>query len=463
MSFFCDIEGCDYKSDNNSHMKRHKANKHDIDIIWHLCKELNCKYKCKNASDLKKHMQSIHSINIEWKHCDISNCNFKTKQSSNLIKHKATIHGINIKWFNCDVEQCSFKSKSKYDITRHKRDIHDIDVTWYSCDIIDCNFKSKNESNVKKHKSNIHGIDTQIFKCDVDLCIYQSKTSGGLKRHKSNIHEIDVKWYNCDIKLCQFKSKTNSDLKQHKAAIHNINTRWFKCDVPYCNHEAKRNADLNKHKRVVHDIGDLDCESCFKKCVKLINCTFENSTLKCCKSCYFKITGHKNSSEKIVYEWLKKNYEYPIIRANQSVNGEVCLSYRPDIMYASENLVIYVEVDEYQHKTNSDYSCDERRMSDLYDETPGKLVVFIRFNPDDYFLPDKNKSTVSLQERLQILLLTLNYITENHTSLIDQNYIHCFYLFYSPNNTFISKNLPVRMVHSYDDLTHNKNDNVKII
>ena len=457
---FCDFPDCTYKSSSQDHVKRHKANIHDIDVKWNKCDQINCDYKSKNASDLKKHIANIHSINVEWKKCDIQNCTFKTKQSSNLSTHKAMNHNIDVKWFKCDMEHCTYKSKRKNQIVRHKRDIHNINVVWCDCDIPECGFKTKTNSNLKKHKSNIHGIDTKIFKCDYDLCEYQSKTDSGLKKHKSNIHNVDVKWHHCDSG-CNLKFKSNSDLKQHKAAVHNINTRWFKCDIPNCGHQAKRNTDLNKHKRNVHDIGDLNCECCYKKCAHLTHCTFETDQIQCCRACYYKITGHKSSSEKNVCDWLKLNYKYPIIKANQTVNGEVCLKYRPDIMYASENLVIYIEVDEYQHKTNNDYSCDERRMSDLYDETPGKLVVFVRFNPDVY-LPQNKETIIPLEDRLKLLLSTLNYITSNYHQLISENYIHCFYLFYSHDNKIIAKNLPTHLIYSINDLI-NIGNQVKVI
>lgn len=411
-------------------------------------------------------MTNIHLVNIEWKYCDIENCSFKAKQSSNITLHKVNVHNIGVKMFACDVDNCTYQAKQKSYIERHKMNVHNINVIWYQCDVVNCKFKSKSSSNLKKHKSNIHNINSTIFKCGIDQCEYQCKTSGGLQRHKANIHNINVKWHCCEIEKCDFKFKEKSDLTQHKAAVHNINTKWFKCDFPSCSIQTKRNADLNKHKKMVHDIGKLDCECCYKKCATLTSCVFDESTMQSCRECYYKITGYKCSSEKIVSEWLKINYKYPIIRANQKVNGEVCLKYRPDIMYASENLVIYVEIDEHQHNKNNEYSCDERRMSELYDETPGKLVVFIRFNPDSYATSTHEDNHIPLEERLQILLLTLNYISDNHKNLTDKNYIHCFYLFYSPNNAIISKNLPVHMIYSHDDLIcsiETYENNVKIM
>ena len=49
--FKCDQ--CDYKTKNNSDLKRHKSAIHDIDVKWYLCDQ--CDYKAKTNSDLKRH------------------------------------------------------------------------------------------------------------------------------------------------------------------------------------------------------------------------------------------------------------------------------------------------------------------------------------------------------------------------------------------------------------------------
>lgn len=80
-------EFCDYKTNNSSHMKQHKADKHDIDVVWYYCD--HCEYKCKRVGSLKTHKAFTHDINVVWYYCD--HCDYKTKSYDNLKKHKSTI------------------------------------------------------------------------------------------------------------------------------------------------------------------------------------------------------------------------------------------------------------------------------------------------------------------------------------------------------------------------------------
>jgi uncharacterized Zn-finger protein len=60
--FKCDIDGCTYTSLDNENLKSHKANIHDINVVWHLCSQ--CPHKTKSATSLKEHEASQHQIGI---------------------------------------------------------------------------------------------------------------------------------------------------------------------------------------------------------------------------------------------------------------------------------------------------------------------------------------------------------------------------------------------------------------
>jgi hypothetical protein len=68
--------------------------------------------------------------------------------------------------------------------------------------------------------------------------------------------------------------------------------------------------------------------------------------------------------------------------------------------------VLHVEIDEHQHdRDNGSYSCEERRISELYDEFPAKRYTVVRINPHAYshagIKPNK-------EERMQLLLRVMN-------------------------------------------------------
>jgi hypothetical protein len=116
-----------------------------------------------------------------------------------------------------------------------------------------------------------------------------------------------------------------------------------------------------------------------------------------------------------------------------------CTKYRPDKLYVSD-MVIMVECDEHQHaKTGGDYSCDERRISELFDEFGGSTIAVIRWNPDGY---ESDAPTVPRKERLARLVALFNEIRENKTTTP----IHIWYMWYDDDNPNIAENIPYTMI-----------------
>ena len=68
-----------------------------------------CKYTCKTRCHLKRHLAQKHNINVKWFACNI--CKFKCNLRSNLKRHLAQVHDIDVKLFSCDI--CEFKCKER--------------------------------------------------------------------------------------------------------------------------------------------------------------------------------------------------------------------------------------------------------------------------------------------------------------------------------------------------------------
>lgn len=266
----------------------------------------------------------------------------------------------------------------------------------------------------------------------------------------SSVHNIDTTWYCCDQPGCGHKTKHSSSIKTHKANIHDINVIWYHCDQHGCGFKAKQSANLKQHKAVVHDIGAFRCQLCEGACGKTTpwTCSKTLVQLDICRKCYLKSTGYKTRVEKQVVGWLQEHFPHPIVRQDRRVQGDACLAYRPDIMYYDglEQLTIYVEVDEHQHKYgNGSYACDEKRMSDLYDETSG-LVVFVRYNPHTYKPPHGTPKVNSGNDRRRLLLRTLENIVINWKALQDEAPLHVIYICYDQDNPNIAQRIPTRIV-----------------
>jgi hypothetical protein len=65
---------------------------------------------------------------------------------------------------------------------------------------------------------------------------------------------------------------------------------------------------------------------------------------------------------------------------NKQVEGG-CSKRRPDILIDCGSHCLIIEVDEHRHVN---YSCEEKRMVELYEDIGFRKIVFIRFNPDAY-------------------------------------------------------------------------------
>ena len=82
----CGIDGCEHKNGDTTKMKKHKASKHGINMVWFSCGEDNCDYKAKHKYTSKRHKQNFHDIGVVWHHCD--SCEYKAKEACTLKKHE---------------------------------------------------------------------------------------------------------------------------------------------------------------------------------------------------------------------------------------------------------------------------------------------------------------------------------------------------------------------------------------
>ena len=362
------------------------ANKHDIGVEWHLCNLCNSKFK--NAYTLKPHMANKHDIGVEWHPCNL--CDSKFKDAGNLERHVAFKHDIGVEWHQC--KYCNSKFKEAGNLKTHIADKHDIDVTWFQC----------------------------------EHCDYRSKKAGNLNKHIAHKHDIGVEWHPCN--LCDSKFKQASTLKLHIANKHDIGVIWHNCE--HCDSKFKQTGTLKKHKQQIHDIGNTPCIACTENHYSSI----PYKDTKVCKACFKKATGKNSRKEEIMSQYLDNlRWLKPFLmgsdKSMKSMEG--CQLYRPDKLYGSENLVLQVECDENAHKYKGvDYSCDEKRISDIYDEFPGKKHIIIRWNPDKKGI-DMDTKLKKLQE---LIKQTIDYPPDD--------LIMVYYMYYPEDSNLIVKNLP---------------------
>lgn len=90
-----------------------------------------------------------------------------------------------------------------------------------------------------------------------------------------------------------------------------------------------------------------------------------------------------------VIDKLKENFQEKFtMRFDKIVEGG-CSRRRPDVAIDFGSHCLMIEIDENKH---TNYSCEEKRMVELYEDISFRKIVFLRFNPDRY----KDGTTVYL-------------------------------------------------------------------
>lgn len=295
---------------------------------------------------------------------------------------------------------------------------------------------------------------TDISCTEEENCKFKCKTNSHLKIHLWQVHDKgDGKTFECEEENCKYKCKSNNHLKRHLWLVHDIGDgKRFPCKEENCEFKCKSNSDLKRHLSNIHDIGDEQCDICIKNVFKLTK-YFDSKTKtnqNICRKCYNKVTGKNTRIEKDWSDYTDKHLgiEY-LLGSDKSLKYlGGCQLYRPDKLYVGLHMVEVDECDEHQHISLNDYSCDEKRLSDIYEENGicGKTMVVIRWNPDTYKVSDGNKRKTR-KERLEMFVKLKKHLRKN----TPDEKIHIYYMFYDIDNPLISKNIPNTMIYEESD------------
>jgi hypothetical protein len=209
----------------------------------------------------------------------------------------------------------------------------------------------------------------------------------------------------------------------------------------YCNEHKKENMVSNKVK--ICKENDCLIEACFgTKTDKKQYCTthkkdkMSNHNSKKCESCglfevkrgnlicsYCNPDANKKTKEKIVYDFLTANNIDFIYNKTTQIE---CGKYYPDFLIDCNTHFIVIECDEEQHKQYSK-ECEFSRMNNIY-LSNGLPTIFIRFNPDFFYINKiRNKTviTTKLKELLNIINIYMNKS--------DIEFIELIYMYYNCN------------------------------
>jgi hypothetical protein len=142
-------------------------------------------------------------------------------------------------------------------------------------------------------------------------------------------------------------------------------------------------------------------------------------------------------------DYLDKHFGMEYLHCSDRViRGAACTKYRPDKLYTSPNVVLQVECDEHQHR-GQPYSCEQRRISEIFEEFGGKKLIVIRWNPNNYKRMNK-LPRVTRQDRLRRLVEAMM------GCLVDwavRPMISIVYMYYDQDNSNIARDLPTEFIH----------------
>jgi hypothetical protein len=167
------------------------------------------------------------------------------------------------------------------------------------------------------------------------------------------------------------------------------------------------------------------CKSC-----QLDNILDANDLCEYCTPTNVKLATERK--EMHVRELLRQN-GLGDAKFDQIPNGTACGRERPDCEYELKTHVVILEVDENQHKSYT-CECEQIRMVNLSHTYGGKPVFWIRYNPDEFKLPDGTKATITLHKREEHLLEWVRYARER----IPEAFVEVVHLFYDGCPTIVA-------------------------
>lgn len=236
-----------------------------------------------------------------------------------------------------------------------------------------------------------------------------------------------------------------------------------------CEHNILRNlcvicegGSICEHKRVKskcklckgasiceHNLERYHCSTCNPK-ILCVNCkairVLHSRFKPYCFRCFcvlnpdVDIPRRYRLKEHYVTEYLKESFPDVKMVFDKKVDGG-CSVYRPDVLIDCLTHSVVVECDENKHR-HGNYSCEEKRVYDLFEDLGDRPLVIVRFNPDGY-TDDKNKKHkgcfIMTEKTQQIKVdkkewdsrkILLKDVVEKHLKTVPENHLFIDYLFY---------------------------------
>jgi hypothetical protein len=242
-----------------------------------------------------------------------------------------------------------------------------------------------------------------------------------------------IKPHKCHYENCDYSSVESANLKEHIMYIH-TREKPQKCYYDDCKYSCVSKNILNRHIKFHHTFEKS--HSC-----SFEGCEYQSVTLYSLKLHFSRIhteKGQQNQkkSETATFKELEKHFN---IKREHRVDVSCIRStfYKIDGISIENGIIICHENDEHQHQDRL-ISCECKRMSDIksvfIEDGNDMPVVFIRYNPDVFYI-DKKKQHVNKSCRIKEYVTLVNIIINNKNKLFPFN---IYYLFYNTDSGQLS-------------------------
>lgn len=231
--------------------------------------------------------------------------------------------------------------------------------------------------------------------CGIRPCYNTAGEKQGLyclkhkREHMINVVDHKCREEGCTLIPCFNYPECTNGLycgKHKKPLMENVKDR--KCAYTGCTLQSSYNFPnerirlyCSKHK--LPDMVDIANKLCMNN-----GCyTYSSEKYKSyCYRCFVykfpneKVAINHKVKEKHVADFVKESLQDVEMIFDKHLQGG-CSKKRPDIFIERYSHAIIVEVDENQH---NNYSCENKRMMEIFQDLGNRPLVFIRFNPDEY-------------------------------------------------------------------------------
>ncbi len=347
-------------------------------------------YNNKDTYD-KKRSNCIDCVNSWKKKCEFKECNTYAVHNFKFCKK----HGGGRKCIECDTPA---RGKSKYCVKHNPSICKFKNCTRKPCDDTSyctthnetyrCKFEGCENIKIANRNGYCRKHGEKLY-CIVENCDRIQHRGKKCEEHFFNgkrpkcVHGKKPAYcVDCGgNQICIHKKERSSCVEcgGGSICIHKIpKTRCIDCGGGnICIHKKRRNrcyiCDQPKHPQNW-------CESC--KIMSILHSNYKPYCLMCycMKNPEAKIVKKYKLKEHYLRETLQENYKNISMIFDKKIDNG-CSLRRPDVRIECITHTIIIECDENRHQG---YSCENKRIMEIFQDLGNRPIVFLRFNPDSY-------------------------------------------------------------------------------